>query len=177
MDPTAIATWVLAIITLLSAGFVVWQLIDGTRARVEQTTFLRRQETLRLYSATQDSRPTSKIGLPRDSDSEAVAAFTETARTDEDYRLAVRDYLNYWESIATGVRFGVLDGGMLRALVGPRLASILKNYRAHIDWIRAEGKPSNFMIELENLVQDWGEVEPLGRADAPTTTVALDTQS
>lgn len=155
MDATAIATWVLAVITLLSAGFVVWQLVDGTRARVAQTTFLRRQETLRLYSGTQDSRRTSKIGLPRDSDAAGVAAFTETAKTDEEHRLAVRDYLNYWESIATGVRFGVLDGELLRALVGPRLASILRNYRAHIDWIRADGSPSNFMIELENLVQAW----------------------
>jgi hypothetical protein len=155
MDATAIATWVLALVTLLSAGFVVWQLIDGTRARVEQTTFLRRQETLRMYSSTQDSRRTLTVRVPRDSDADAVAAFIETAKTNEDYRLAVRDYLNYWESIATGVRFGVLDAELLRALVGSRLAAILRNYRAHIEWIRTEGKPSDFMVELEGLVQRW----------------------
>ena len=33
------------------------------------------------------------------------------------------------------------------------------------------------MIELESLVQDWGEAEPQGRADAPAKTLALDTQS
>lgn len=155
MDPAAIATWVLAGVTLLSAGFVVWQLIDSTRVRQEQTTFLRRQETLRLYSSTQDSRRTSKIGLPRDSDSVAVTAFTEKAMKDEQHRLAIRDYLNYWEEIATGVRFGVFDADVLHALVGPRLVSIFQNYRAHIDWIRSSGSPSTFMVELENLVKDW----------------------
>jgi hypothetical protein len=155
MDSAAIATWVLAGVTLLSAGFVVWQLIDSTRVRQEQTTFLRRQETLRLYSSTQDSRRTSKIGLPRDSDSVAIAAFVEKAMKDEQHRLAIRDYLNYWEEIATGVRFGVLDADMLRTLVGPRLVSVFRNYRVHIDWIRSSGSPSTFMVELENLVKDW----------------------
>lgn len=155
MDATAIATWVLAAVTLFSAGFVVWQLVDGTRARKAQTTFLRRQETLRLYSATQDSRRTSNVGLPRDSDADGIAAFVATAMTDETHRLAIRDYLNYWETIATGVRFGVLDADVLRALVGPRLVSVFDNYRSHIDWIRSSGNPSNFMVELERLVADW----------------------
>jgi hypothetical protein len=155
MDPAALATWVLAGVTLLSAGFVVWQLIDSTRVREAQTTFLRRQETLRLYSTTRDSRQIAKIGLPRDSDEDAVAAFIETAKKDEAHRLAVRDYLNYWEEIATGVRFGVLDAEMLRALVGPRLASIFRNYRPHIDWIRENHSPGTFMVEVEGLVKDW----------------------
>jgi hypothetical protein len=155
MDAAAIATWVLAGVTLLSAGFLVWQLIDSTRARKEQTTFLRRQETLRLYSATQDNRRTSNLGLPRDSDAVAVAAFIEKAKKDENHRRALRDYLNYWEEIATGVRFGVLDAEMLRTLDGPRLASILHNYRSHIDWIRSNGTPGTFMDEFENLVKDW----------------------
>lgn len=72
---------------------------------------------------------------------------------DEGHRLAIRDYHNYWESMATGARFGVRDAGMLRALVGPRLALIIENYRPHIDRIRAEAKPSNFMSELENVVR------------------------
>jgi hypothetical protein len=95
------------------------------------------------------------VGLPRDSDAEAVAQFIAEAMTDETHRLAVRDYLNYWEEIATGARFGVLDAGMLRALVGPRLVSIFRNYGPHIDWIRESGSPSTFMVELENLVRDW----------------------
>ena len=155
MDATAIATWVLAAITLISAGFVVWQLVDSTRVREAQTTFLRRQETLRLYSSTGDSRRTTKVGLPRDSDADAVTQFIAEAMTDEAHRLAVRDYLNYWEEIATGARFGVLDADLLRALVGPRLVSIFRNYRPHIDWIRESGSPSTFMVELENLVRDW----------------------
>jgi hypothetical protein len=155
MDAAAIATWVLAGVTLLSAGFLVWQLIDSTRARKEQTTFLRRQETLRLYSATRDNRRTANLGLPRDSDSAAVTAFIEKAKKDENHRRVLRDYLNYWEEIATGVRFGVLDADMLRTLDGPRLASILQNYRVHIDWIRSNGTPGTFMDEFENLVKDW----------------------
>jgi hypothetical protein len=155
MDPAAVATWVLAGVTLLSAAFVVWQLIDSTRVREAQTTFLRRQETLRFYSSTRDSRQIAKLGLPRDSDEEAVAAFLETAKVDESHRLAVRDYLNYWEEMAVGVRFGVMDAEMLRALVGPRLASIFHNYRSHIDWIREDHSPGTFMQELEALVKDW----------------------
>jgi hypothetical protein len=102
-----------------------------------------------------ESRRTAKIGLPRDSDSAAVAAFVEKAKKDESHRLAIRDYLNYWEEIATGVRFGVLDADVLRTMVGPRLVSIFQNYRPHIDWIRSSGTPSTFMDELENLVKDW----------------------
>jgi hypothetical protein len=155
MDSEAVATWVLAGVTLISAAFVIWQLIDGTRTREAQTTFLRRQETLRLYSATHDSRHPSKLGLPRDSDADAIASFCERATTDEGCRLAIRDYLNYWEEIATGVRFGVLDANVLRALVGPRLVSIFTNYRPHIDWIRESGRPSTFMVELEQMVSGW----------------------
>ena len=155
MDPTAIATWVLAGVTLLSAGFVVWQLVDSTRSRQEQTTFLRRQETLRLYSSTAGSRRTVDLGLPRDSDAPAVAAIIRKAQKSERERRAIRDYLNYWEEIATGVRFGVLDPDVLRALVGPRMVSIFQNYREHIDWIRANHSPGTFMVELEAVTRDW----------------------
>lgn len=156
MDATAIATWALAVVGLLSAAFIVWQLIDGTRARKDQTTFLRRQETMRLYTAGRQHVHDLSAALPRDSDTDGVAEFLKKARTDEAHRGAVRDYLNYWESVATSARFGALDKDMLRAQVGPKLEAIWRSNAPYIRWIRSTEDPPTFMLELEGLLREWG---------------------
>ncbi|QDZ15195.1 DUF4760 domain-containing protein [Humibacter ginsenosidimutans] len=155
MDATATATWVLVGVSLLSAGFIGWQLIDATRARNAQTTFLRRQETMRVYVSGRAGQGGSGVELPRDSDPDAVAALIEKAKTDELSRRAIRDYLNYWESIATGARFGVLDRDMLAAQVGPKLEHIWTSYSPYIQWIRSTEVPPTFMVELEGLLREW----------------------
>jgi hypothetical protein len=173
MDATAVATWALAGVSLLSAAFIVWQLVDGTRVRKEQTVFLRRQETMRLYAAGYLNHDVG-IPLPRDSDPEAVAALVERARTDEEARRAIRDYLNHWESVATGARFGVLDHDMLVAQLGPRLEHIWSSYAPYVRWIRSTEHPPTFMVQLEGLLDDWARGGARRARRAPTSVRLLE---
>lgn len=155
-----LVAWAGVVATLFGAGLVFYGLVDAANARKEQNSILRKTETLRMLVETLHQRSSSQLGLPVDSDHEAIAAKIRAAlATDPDgaeVRAQIRQYLNYWETIAGGVSGGVLDEDILRTQAKTRVVSLWQNYYPYIaDRRRVRNAPTLWQ-ELEQLATKWG---------------------
>ncbi len=114
----------------------------------------RKQATIEFYAATLERRNALRHELAEDRDSEAITRVTEKLR--EQGKSApewhsVVEYLNLWETLATGVNSDVLDYSTISRLSGQRVISIVRNYWSWIDWRRSELASPSVYSELETL--------------------------
>lgn len=161
VDQDLVTTWASVAATLLGSFLVFIGLIDGAKARKKANTIMRKTESLRMYVATIEKRSTSSIGLPLDRDRKAIQSLISRIATSgpasAKQTVAVREYLNYWEALARGVRDGVLDGDLLRGLARGRLIAIQDNYRQYIITRRSETGSSQIYQDIEWLAEEWSK--------------------
>lgn len=102
-------------------------------AHAQRDEFLRqqRQNTLTFYADSFEQRSNIWDGLPDDRDRAAIALLVDAIIADDsDERfLLVRRHLNYYESMAVGVRLGVYDLKTISELCGGRVVSAYTNYQ------------------------------------------------
>ncbi len=155
------ATWALVVATLIGAILILVGLFLSAKADREQTKILRQRETIRLYLETTDHR---RFGEAHDRALLArmdVSERIELAKTEsvegKTARRLIRDYLNYWESIAAGVLADVLDEAVLKQIARGRVIQIVRDYREFIVWRRQEGDRPNLWSDLETLAERWSK--------------------
>jgi len=148
----------------LAGALLVWAgLIDTARARKEQNTILRKTETLRMLVETLQQRSVAGVALPLDRDREAIAATIKAAAHEgpdaEKTAAAIRQYLNYWETLSGGVLDGVLDEELLRRRARGRVVAVWTNYHPFIEQRRVAAGSDSLWADLETLGRRWAAKE------------------
>lgn len=152
---TTYETWnivlgaVLACLTAGGLGGVVFQVRQGAKVQRGDHARLRQQATLEFYADTMHGRVSWRQNLPDDRDPVALAAFLpDPADLSDETNKLVSEYLNYFESLATGVNLGIYDLNTIDHLAGPRL---IETYRNYLPWI--EGRRTAF--DQRVLYAEW----------------------
>lgn len=171
-----VVAWAGVVATLLGAGLVFYGLVDAANARKEQNSILKKTETLRMLVETIHQRSSSQLGLPVDSDREAIAQKIQvamgTGADGAEARAQVRQYLNYWETVAGGVSSGVLDENLLHTQARTRVVSLWENYYPYIADRRRNRNAPTLWVELEQLATKWGASPTELMPTDPTAEVA-----
>lgn len=156
---TTYETWsvwlgaVLACLTAGGLGGVIYQV--RLAAKAQRLDNIRRceQATLEFYAGTMQGRVNWRQCLPDDRDGDAIAAFVQDpADLTHPTNKLVSEYLNYFESLATGVNLRIYDLDTIDHIAGPRLIATYRNYLPWIEGRRAVYNQRVLYSEWELLV-------------------------
>lgn len=122
------------LVTILGLAGLYVQIRGAARQQAEDHARQKRQATIDTYAASMELRNSIWEALPNDRDLEAVRAFCPSPDAiDDPAFLLVVAHLNYFETLSTGVRFGVYDAEVLNGLVGDRLRGAWNAYGPFVD--------------------------------------------
>jgi hypothetical protein len=113
----------------------------------------RREATLRTFMGTIERRERYKAILPSDRDKVAINAMIAEAVADPIKDHAIRDYMNYYEMVATGVNAGVLDIEVIARFAGNSLINAWNNYLPWIVRERQRYQTDSLSCEFEQLAE------------------------
>jgi hypothetical protein len=126
---------------------------EGSEAQQQQWTRIRRQATIEAWMSTARYRESLTGILPwNDRDPEEVASFLRKINGDHKKLAPVRQYLNYLDNLAVGIKQGTLDIETISMLSGSRIIDIISSYKPHIDNVRRELNRPEIYSSLEDLV-------------------------
>jgi hypothetical protein len=153
----------LAIVVNLGVLVVLIFQLRGLRQQIEsaadeardRNTRERRRETMEVYAATLSKRIELRDDIDQDRDAEAIARRVERlkkAKSSEEERDAILDYLNYWEMLAAGVNEKILDYETASLIARGKIIAIYENYGPYIEW-RRDTHDDSLYSELQKLAE------------------------
>ena len=111
----------------------------------------KRQSTLEFMANTIDRKQELHLKVPYEEEKDAVKDFLGKVRTSEEARKTLWNYLNYHETIATGVNCGIFEIDVVARSMGATIVRVFDAYRDIIMEERAKyGRPKMYW-ETETL--------------------------
>jgi hypothetical protein len=172
---TAVATSFGALVAIVGAALVVWQVDQARRNTQDEYEKRRRQAAIDFYAQTISQRDQWNLRLPPDRDAEAISDLLAQAtapgdRETEEIRRAIHNYLGFWELLSAGVHEEVLDRKTVVSLARGRAVAVWANYRSYIIKERERYHAPALYSELEKLATSLTAMEPARLTDGITVS-------
>lgn len=129
------------------------QISNASEAFALEQLRIKRQSTLEHLAATMGHRQAVSKDVPPDTDITAVREFSSNADSNSPNGRLLRDYLNYYESLATGINCGVFDVEIAARTSGTVIVRVFDAYRDFIYRIRKATGHTLAYSELEQLAE------------------------
>lgn len=127
---------------------------ETARAQRREWERQRKRSTLETYASGAQYEDKLKSALPwNDRNPEEMAKFFEEAWQDYSKLWPIREYLNYLDCVAVGVKQGVYDLDTVNMMQGGRIIDVAASYAPYIERIRQEIDRSTVYEDLEDLAE------------------------
>jgi hypothetical protein len=158
---------VLLVFVVIQLRLLQTQISDASNAFASEQLRIKRQSTLEHLATTMAHRQDVSKDVPPDTDLAAVKEFSKDADSNNPNGRLLRNYLNYYENLATGINCGVFDVEIAARTSGTVIVRVFDVYQDFIYRIREATGHSLAYCEMEALVQNLRPyLDRLADADA-----------